>query len=77
MKKLCFVIVGYGRKTDFESGRTLDLDKTYLNIIKPAIESAGYQCIRGDEVLESGVIHRSMYGLLIHADLIIANINDL
>ncbi|SHN12438.1 TRAFs-binding domain-containing protein [Flavobacterium xinjiangense] len=74
MKKLCFVIMGYGRRTDFESGRTLDLDKTYLNIIKPAVESAGYQCIRGDEIQESGVIDRSMYGLLIHADLVIADI---
>ena len=23
----CFVIMGFGRKTDFETGRTLDLDK--------------------------------------------------
>jgi tetratricopeptide (TPR) repeat protein len=30
--------------------------------------------VRGDEVLESGIIDKSMYALLIHADLVIADI---
>ena len=30
------MVMGFGKKTDFETGRTLDLDKTYRNIIKPA-----------------------------------------
>ena len=34
----CFVVMGFGKKTDFESGRTLDLDKTYRNIIEPAAQ---------------------------------------
>ena len=29
--------MGFGKKTDFESGRTYDLDKAYRNMIKPAI----------------------------------------
>lgn len=74
MDKICFVIMGFGRKTDFQSGRTFDLDKTYLNVIKPAVEKSGYQCIRGDEVQESGLIDKSMYSLLIHSDLVIADI---
>lgn len=66
--------MGFGKKTDFQSGKTFDLDKTYLNIIKPAVEQAGFQCIRGDEVQESGLIDKSMYSLLIYADLVIADI---
>src|SRR5690606_22727738 len=31
-------------------------------------------CVRGDEILESGIIDKSMYALLIHADLVIADI---
>lgn len=66
--------MGYGKKTDPTLGKTFDLDKTYNNIIKPAVIAAGYECVRGDEVQESGLIDRSMYGLLIYSDLVIADI---
>lgn len=66
--------MGYGKKTDPTLGKTFDLDITYNNIIKPAVENAGFKCVRGDEVLESGIIDKSMYALLIHADLVIADI---
>ena len=56
--------MGYGKKTDPTLGKTFDLDKTYHNIIKPAVIAAGYECVRGDEVQESGLIDRSMYGYL-------------
>ena len=65
MKKICFVIMGFGKKTDYPSGRTLDLDKTYKNLIKPAVEASGFQCIRADEIQDSGLIDKSMYALLI------------
>jgi hypothetical protein len=38
----CFVVMGFGKKTDYPSGRVLDLDKSYKYIIKPAAEAAGY-----------------------------------
>src|SRR5436190_9897005 len=71
----CFVIMGYGEKTDFATGRKLNLDKTYRNIIKPAVESAGYTCIRADEVLHSGVIDIPMYEMLFDADLVVADLS--
>lgn len=74
MEKICFVIMGYGKKTDPTLGKTYDLDATYHSIIKPAVVKAGYTCIRGDEILESGIIDKSMYALLIRADLVIADI---
>lgn len=74
-EKICFVIMGFGIKTDYQSGRTIDLDKTYLNIIKPAVEKAGFRCIRGDEVRDSGLIDKSMYALLLYSDLVIADIS--
>lgn len=66
--------MGYGKKTDPTLGKTFDLDVTFNTIIKPSVENAGYTCIRGDEVLESGIIDKSMYALLIHSDLVIADI---
>ena len=37
----CFVVMGFGEKTDLATGRTLDLDKTYRIIIKKVVEEAG------------------------------------
>lgn len=74
-KKICFVIMGFGTKTDFSTGKTLDLDQTYKNIIQPAVENSGFQCIRADEIQESGLIDKSMYALLMQADLVVADIS--
>ncbi len=74
-KKICFVIMGFGTKTDFSTGKTLDLDQTYKNIIQPAVETSGFQCIRADEIQESGLIDKSMYALLMQADLVVADIS--
>ncbi|WP_027157893.1 TRAFs-binding domain-containing protein [Methylobacter luteus] len=74
-KKICFVIMGFGNKTDPSTGKTLDLNKTYKNIIQPAVERSGYQCVRADEIQDSGLIDKSMYALLMHADLVVADIS--
>lgn len=74
-QKICFVIMGFGKKTDYSSGMTLDLDKTYKNIIKPAAEACEYKCVRSDEIKQSTIIDKSMYGLLLCADLVIADIS--
>ena len=39
------------------------------------MESAGCKCIRADEIVESGIIDRSMYALLYYADIVIADIS--
>lgn len=75
MKKICFVIMGFGKKTDYTSGKTYDLDKSYSNIIKPVVESLNYICVRSDEISYSGYIEKPMYSLLVHADLVIADIS--
>lgn len=75
MSGSCFVIMGYGVKTDYSTGRELDLDKTYQNIIKPAVEAANLTCIRADEVRHSGIIDVPMYEHLINADVVIADLS--
>ena len=71
----CFVVMGFGKKTDFESGRTLDLDKTYNSIIKPAVEEAGLECVRANEIVHSGVIDVWMYEQLLKADVVVADLS--
>ena len=76
-KGTCFVVMGFGKKTDFESTptRTLDLDKTYNQIIKPAVEEAGLECVRANEIVHSGVIDVPMYEQLLKADVVVADLS--
>ena len=74
-KKRCFVVMGFGTKTDYVSGRKLDLNKSYKYLIKPVVESKGLECIRADEILHSGSIDVQMYKELLQADLVIADLS--
>jgi hypothetical protein len=74
-RKTCFVVMGFGRKTDYQTGRVLDLDKSYQYIIKPAAVQAGLDCKRADEILQSGQIDVPMYEQLLSADVVIADIS--
>jgi hypothetical protein len=73
----CFVIMGFGEKTDFQSNpqRVLNLDRTYEHIIKPAVEEAGHTCVRADEIIHSTVIDKPMYDNLLSADLVVADLS--
>jgi hypothetical protein len=71
----CFVVMGYGKKTDFKQNKSFDLDKTYRNIIKPAAQAAGYTCERADEIQHAGIIDVPMYERLLMADLVIADLS--
>ena len=73
-QKTCFVIQGFGEKTDFTNGRKLNLDRSY-DVIKEAVEAAGLLCIRADEVVHSGTIDRPMYEWIMKADLVIADLS--
>lgn len=70
----CFVIQGFGSKTDLTDGRVLDLDASYA-VIKRAVEAAGLECVRADEILHSGTIDVPMYEELLQADLVIADLS--
>jgi MAP3K TRAFs-binding domain len=71
----CFVVMGFGKKTDFETGRVLDLDQSYHNLIKPAVKAAGLKCIRADEIVHSGLIDVPMYEQLLKADVVVADVS--
>ena len=71
----CFVVMGFGKKTDYPTGRVLDLDKSYKYIIKPAAEAAAYECVRADEIQHSGNINVPMYQQLLNADVVIADVS--
>jgi hypothetical protein len=74
-RKRCFVVMGFGVKTDFATGRKLDLDKSYRLLIKPVVEAKGMECIRADEIRHSGTIDVPMYQELLTADVVVADLS--
>ena len=74
--KRCFVVMGFGIKTDLATGRKLNLDKSYNALIKPVIENKGLECVRADEIKHSGSIDLPMYQELLTADVVVADIRD-
>lgn len=77
MQKTCFVIIGFGIKTDYPTGREIDLDKTFKNIIEPVFQELGFLCYRASDIQHSGVIDIPMYENILKADFVIADITTL
>src|SRR5882724_972027 len=76
-RKTCFVVMGFGEKTDFQANpqRVLDLNRTYEDIIEPTVKECGVECIRADKIIHSTVIDKPMYEHLLDADLVIADLS--
>ena len=75
--KTCFVIMGYGPKKDYQTGRTLDLDKTFENLIKPVFDSLKIKCFRAKDIRHTGVIDVPMYEWIYKADIVVADLSTL
>ena len=76
--RVCFVVMGFGKKIAYDKEhkpRALDLDRTFEAIIKPAVDASNLRCVRADKMLHAGMIDTPMYGMLLHADLVIADIS--
>jgi hypothetical protein len=76
-EKTCFVVMGFGEKTDYQSNpqRVLNLNRTFEDIIEPAVTESGLTCIRADKIIHSTVIDKPMYDNLLTADLVIADLS--
>jgi hypothetical protein len=76
-QKTCFVAMGFGEKTDYQGRkqRVLNLDRTFLDIIQPAVAASGLACIRADKIIHSTVIDKPMYEQLLGADVVIADLS--
>ena len=64
----------FGVKTDPRSGLEIDFDAIYHDAIRPAIEEAGLQAIRGDQEHTGGVIHSAMFARLLLSEFVVADL---
>lgn len=72
-KPLCFVLMPFGEKKD-TTGNTIDFNRVYATIIKPAILAADLEPIRADEEMNGGIIHKPMFERLILCDYAVADL---
>lgn len=75
--KTCFVIIGFGIKSDLATGRKLNLDKTFENLIKPVFKSLSIDCFRAIDKNKAGIIDSFMYEWILQADIVLADISTL
>jgi tetratricopeptide (TPR) repeat protein len=70
-----FVIMPFGRKKSADGALIYDFNAIYSQIIKPALEAAGFEAFRADEETTSGDILTDMFQELLLADLCIADLS--
>ena len=73
-KSCCFVDMPFGKKTDPKSGIEVDFNQIYTEAIKPAVESAGLECIRGDNERGGGIIHTAMFARLLLSEFVVVDL---
>ncbi len=73
----CFVVTGFGNKTDYATGRVLNLDKTFELLVQPACDQAGVNGFRAIDANLTGSIDSIMYRWIYHADIVIADLSTL
>jgi O-acetyl-ADP-ribose deacetylase (regulator of RNase III) len=74
--KKCFVIMPFGEKKDLD-GKSIDFDKIYRDFIKDAVAELGIECVRCDEIAETGWIHSKMFKHIFEADVAVVDITAL
>lgn len=72
----CFVIMPYGKKNIIrdDPGTAIDFDMIFEQILTPAIEALGLECIRSDRVSRSGLIQKQMIEDIIECDAVVVDI---
>ncbi len=70
----CYVTTPFGKRTNLETGQTVDYDHVYQRAIKPAAEKAGCSVKRADDIFGGALIHKAILELAIAADVFIADL---
>lgn len=74
MKLHAFVAMPFGTKPD-ASGKEIDFNKVFDDLIKPALKDAGLDVFRADKEQRAGDIRTDMFQELLMADLVLADLS--
>lgn len=72
-RPLCFVLMPFGKKS-CATGKVINFDSIYSNLLIPSIEEAGFEPIRADQEVTGGIIHKPMFERLILCEYAIADL---
>lgn len=70
---LCFVLMPRGMEAR-ASGDAIDFDAVYAEVIRPAIEDAGLEPVRGNDSLDDGIIGKPTLERLALCDYLVADL---
>ena len=73
--QISIIGVGSHPSTGLRKGSVVNIEST-VDSIKKAVEDAGLECIRADDIIHSGVIDKPMYELLFGADVVVADLSS-
>lgn len=76
-QRTCFVVTGFGNKTDYATGRVLNLDKTFELLVQPACDAVEVNAFRAIDANLAGSIDAIMYHWIYAADIVIADLSTL
>jgi hypothetical protein len=71
--KTCYVSTTFGKKQT-SAGQMVDFNHIYFDVVKPAVESTGLQCMRGDELKTGDLILKSIFNAVLNSDIMIADL---
>ncbi len=70
----CFIVMPFGKKKGGD-GSPYDFNAIYQQLIKPAVEMAGFESFRADEANTSGDILTDMFQELLLADMVLCDLS--
>jgi tetratricopeptide (TPR) repeat protein len=73
MKPHAFIAMPFGTKPGHD-GQPINFDRVYAELIRPALEAAGWEVFRADEERRAGDIRTDMFQELLVADLVVADL---
>ena len=73
MKPHAFVAMPFGTKPDAD-GQPIHFNRVFDELLKPALEDAGFEVVRADQEQRAGDIRTDMFQELLAADLVLADL---
>ncbi|HET6468392.1 MAG TPA: hypothetical protein VFG43_08455, partial [Geminicoccaceae bacterium] len=69
----CYVSIPFGRKRAAD-GELVDFDAVYREVIRPGVEEAGVECVRGDDLVSGEPIHAAVLRAVLGSEVVIADL---
>lgn len=73
-RRQCFVLMPFGKKSDL-TGNVIDFDQIYTSLIAPAIQTAGIEPLRWDDIAAAGSVSRVVLERLLESEFVVADLS--